>query len=252
MKTGNRLLAIVAGALVVGVGGNFLAGPAPAAVAAVAPVDAGWTVPGSQAPDLAAAARVWEERGPWGMAPKPVEPMVAEVVVPDPVPVGVVGTGKDRRAVFLVAGEGPRTFASGEELPGGGRVTGVAERSVAWTDAKGEARRRQLFVDVAADTASAAYAAADATGGTAGPRAPVPGASVATSPVTSPPAAATGVGARPSAAAANAGSPRAPRDRTGARAPREPGPRMGARGPRGADGQPGPRERPPRAERQAN
>lgn len=212
MKAGNRLLAIVGSALVVGGVGNFMAGPAPAAVAAVAPVDAGWTAPGGNAPDLAAAARVWEERGPWGMAPKPVETVVAEAVVPDPVPVGVVGAGKDRRAVFLVAGEGPRTFAPGEELPGGGRVTGVGERNVAWTDAKGEARKRQLFLDVVADASPVAYAAAEtmAPGPVPGPggsrapaHAPAPLAAASAAPmVPATVAGATVSGARPAQAAA--------------------------------------------------
>lgn len=212
MKAGNRLLAIVGSALVVGGVGNFMAGPAPAAVAAVAPVDAGWTAPGGNAPDLAAAARVWEERGPWGMAPKPVETVVAEAVVPDPVPVGVVGAGKDRRAVFLVAGEGPRTFAPGEELPGGGRVTGVGERNVAWTDAKGEARKRQLFLDVVADASPVAYAAAEAMapgpvpgpGGSRAPaHAPAPLAAASAAPmVPATVAGATVSGARPAQAAA--------------------------------------------------
>lgn len=212
MKAGNRLLAIVGSALVVGGVGNFMAGPAPAAVAAVAPVDAGWTAPGGNAPDLAAAARVWEERGPWGMAPKPVETVVAEAVVPDPLPVGVVGAGKDRRAVFLVAGEGPRTFAPGEELPGGGRVTGVGERNVAWTDAKGEARKRQLFLDVVADASPVAYAAAEAMapgpvpgpGGSRTPaHAPAPLAAASAAPmVPATVAGATVSGARPAQAAA--------------------------------------------------
>ena len=212
MKAGNRLLAIVGSALVVGGVGNFMAGPAPAAVAAVAPVDAGWTAPGGDAPDLAAAARVWEERGPWGMAPKPVETVVAEAVVPDPLPVGVVGAGKDRRAVFLVAGEGPRTFAPGEELPGGGRVTGVGERNVAWTDAKGEARKRQLFLDVVADASPVAYAAAEAMapgpvpgpGGSRAPaHAPAPLAAASAAPMApATVAGATVSGARPAAAAA--------------------------------------------------
>lgn len=214
MKAGNRLLAIVGSALVVGGVGNFMAGPAPAAVAAVAPVDAGWTAPGGNAPDLAAAARVWEERGPWGMAPKPVETVVAEAVVPDPLPVGVVGAGKDRRAVFLVAGEGPRTFAPGEELPGGGRVTGVGERNVAWTDAKGEARKRQLFLDVAADASPVAYAAAEtmAPGPVPGPgpggsrapaHAPAPLAAASAAPMApATVAGATVSGARPAQAAA--------------------------------------------------
>lgn len=212
MKAGNRLLAIVGSALVVGGVGNFMAGPAPAAVAAVAPVDAGWTAPGGNAPDLAAAARVWEERGPWGMAPKPVETVVAEAVVPDPVPVGVVGAGKDRRAVFLVAGEGPRTFAPGEELPGGGRVTGVGERNVAWTDAKGEARKRQLFLDVVADASPVAYAAAEtmAPGPVPGPggsrapaHAPAPLAAASAAPMApATVAGATVSGARPAQAAA--------------------------------------------------
>lgn len=212
MKAGNRLLAIVGSALVVGGVGNFMAGPAPAAVAAVAPVDAGWTAPGGNAPDLAAAARVWEERGPWGMAPKPVETVVAEAVVPDPLPVGVVGAGKDRRAVFLVAGEGPRTFAPGEELPGGGRVTGVGERNVAWTDAKGEARKRQLFLDVVADASPVAYAAAEAMapgpvpgpGGSRAPaHAPAPLAAASAAPMApATVAGATVSGARPAQAAA--------------------------------------------------
>lgn len=212
MKAGNRLLAIVGSALVVGGVGNFMAGPAPAAVAAVAPVDAGWTAPGGDAPDLAAAARVWEERGPWGMAPKPVETVVAEAVVPDPLPVGVVGAGKDRRAVFLVAGEGPRTFAPGEELPGGGRVTGVGERNVAWTDAKGEARKRQLFLDVVADASPVAYAAAEAMapgpvpgpGGSRAPaHAPAPLAAASAAPMApATVAGATVSGARPAQAAA--------------------------------------------------
>lgn len=212
MKAGNRLLAIVGSALVVGGVGNFMAGPAPAAVAAVAPVDAGWTAPGGDAPDLAAAARVWEERGPWGMAPKPVETVVAEAVVPDPLPVGVVGAGKDRRAVFLVAGEGPRTFAPGEELPGGGRVTGVGERNVAWTDAKGEARKRQLFLDVVADASPVAYAAAEtmAPGPVPGPggsrapaHAPAPLAAASAAPMApATVAGATVSGARPAQAAA--------------------------------------------------
>lgn len=141
-----RLASIFAAALLLGAGGNLLFGASPAEVKPVAAAELPWQPVAMRLPDLATADGVWEARAPWGAAPKPVEPPPAPPP-PPPMPVGIVGTGNAREAIFLVSGAGGLRLGAGGVLPDGGRVLEVSALKVVWVDGAGERQERRMFLD---------------------------------------------------------------------------------------------------------
>lgn len=125
-------------------------------VAAVA-----WSLPEDAPVDAAAARQVWQERGPWGRAA--AEAVGTGAPAPQPLPVGVIAAKDQWQALFFMPGGNVVRLAEGEPLPTGGEVKSISPTVVAWTDAAGEAHRRELLVD-ADPRPSALPTAAPATG----------------------------------------------------------------------------------------
>ena len=146
MKARMRYGAMVGGAFLFGAFANLLLGPSPRAVTPVVPAETAWQVLGMRVPDLAAADAGWEARAPWGAAPKPVEPPPPPPP-PPPMPVGVVGSGGTRQAIFLIAGAGELRLGVGGVLPDGGRVLEIGAMKVIWVDGAGERHERRMFID---------------------------------------------------------------------------------------------------------
>lgn len=97
-------------------------------------------------PDLKETDRVWVDRGPWGVPPKP-PPVPTPPPPPAPVPVGIVATKRGPEVVFVVPGGEPFRVRVGAALPGGGRVTGVSRLGVRWIDRDGKKQQRELLSD---------------------------------------------------------------------------------------------------------
>lgn len=146
MNARTRTLIVLVVAALAGVAGNALFGPSPAAVVPVVAAEAPWTDVGMRVPDLAAADAAWEASAPWGAAPKPEEPPPPPPP-PPPVPVGIVGTGKARQALFRIDGTSDLRLGVGDALPDGGRVLAIDGMKVTWVDGAGRRHERRMFVD---------------------------------------------------------------------------------------------------------
>ena len=136
---------LLGGALLLGGLANVLLGASPGRVKPLAAVDPDWQPVAMRVPDLAALDPTWEARAPWGAAPKPVEPPPPPPP-PPPAPVGIVGTGSARQAIFMIHGAGELRVGAGGMLPDGGQVLEVSARTVAWTDGAGARQERRMFV----------------------------------------------------------------------------------------------------------
>ena len=137
---------LLGGALLLGGLANVLLGASPGKVKPLAAVDPDWQPVAMRMPELPALDPTWEARTPWGAAPKPVEPPPPPPP-PPPAPVGIVGTGSARQAIFMIHGAGELRVGAGGMLPDGGRVLEVSARTVAWTDGAGARQERRMFVE---------------------------------------------------------------------------------------------------------
>ena len=137
---------LLGGALLLGGLANVLLGASPGKVKPLAAADPDWQPVAMRMPELAALDSTWEARTPWGAAPKPVEPPPPPPP-PPPAPVGIVGTGSARQAIFMIHGAGELRVGAGGMLPDGGRVLEVSARTVAWTDGAGARQERRMFVE---------------------------------------------------------------------------------------------------------
>lgn len=145
-RHGRQLLPPVA-ALLLGALAWLLIGNGPDLAAARQDGMAGWTLPAATGPDLAAAQAAWQTRPPWGTTAAETAAAEAAEAAARPVPVGVVVEDDGLAALFVTAGGNPQRLHEGDPLPGGGQVTAIARNRVGWTDADGNARQRELFVD---------------------------------------------------------------------------------------------------------
>lgn len=145
MSPNARILSILGLGLLAGMAANALFGPSPATMAAIAPIREAWTPVGMRLPDIAAADTRWEARAPRGAAPKVVEALPPPP--PPPVPVGIVGNGRARQAIFLVGGAGDFRGGVGARLPDGGRILAISGMMVDWVDGGGTRRSRRMFID---------------------------------------------------------------------------------------------------------
>ena len=136
---------LLAGALALGAVANMLVGPSPGKVKPVVTADLPWQPVAMRVPELALLDPTWEARAPWGAAPRPVEPPPAPPP-PPPTPVGIVGAGSAKRAIFMIHGAGELRVGVGGALPDGGRVLEVSARNVVWTDGAGARQERRMFV----------------------------------------------------------------------------------------------------------
>lgn len=105
-----------------------------------------WSLPEDAPVDAAAAREVWEKRAPWGRAAAAATAATG-APAPQPLPVGVIAAGGQWQALFFMPGGDVVRLAKGEALPTGGEVKAISPTVVAWTDAAGEAHRRELLVD---------------------------------------------------------------------------------------------------------
>ncbi|MBW8311783.1 MAG: hypothetical protein K0M64_07065 [Rhizobium sp.] len=105
-----------------------------------------WSLPEDAPVDAAAARVVWEKRAPWGRAAASATAATG-APAPQPLPVGVIAAGGQWQALFFMPGGEVVRLAKGEALPTGGEVKAISPTVVAWTDAAGEAHRRELLVD---------------------------------------------------------------------------------------------------------
>lgn len=121
-----------------------------------------WSLPVDAAVDATAAREVWDKRAPWGRAAA-TEVAATAGAAAQPLPVGVIAAAGQWQALFFMPGGEVVRLAKGEALPTGGEVKAISPTVVAWTDAAGDARRRELLVD-ADPRPEAAPAAAPATG----------------------------------------------------------------------------------------
>lgn len=121
-----------------------------------------WSLPVDAAVDATAAREVWDKRAPWGRAAA-TEVAATAGAAAQPLPVGVIAAAGQWQALFFMPGGEVVRLAKGEALPTGGEVKAISPTVVAWTDAAGDAHRRELLVD-ADPRPEAAPAAAPATG----------------------------------------------------------------------------------------
>ncbi|MBY4597482.1 hypothetical protein K3217_18360 [bacterium BD-1] len=105
-----------------------------------------WSLPEDAPVDASAARAVWEKRAPWGRAAA-AETAATGAAAPQPLPVGVIAAAGQWQALFFMPGGEVVRLAKGEALPTGGEVKAISPTVVAWTDAAGEAHRRELLVD---------------------------------------------------------------------------------------------------------
>ena len=136
---------LLAGALALGAVANMLVGPSPGKVKPVVTADLPWQPVDMRVPELALLDPTWEARAPWGAAPRPVEPPPAPPPPPQ-TPVGIVGAGSAKRAIFMIHGAGELRVGVGGALPDGGRVLEVSARNVVWTDGAGARQERHMFL----------------------------------------------------------------------------------------------------------
>lgn len=137
---------LLGGALLLGILGNLLFGASPRKVKPLAAADPDWQPVAMRVPDLAALDATWEARAPWGAMPRPVEPPPPPPP-PPPAPVGIVGTGSAKQAIFMIHGVGEVRVGAGDMLPDGGRVLEVSAMSVVWNDGDGVRQERRLFLE---------------------------------------------------------------------------------------------------------
>lgn len=143
MKERLRRALPVLGPLLVGALAYLLLGAGPRSGPTRDTVPSAWALPAGSAPDLAAAETVWKDRTPWGNAAGSDAGAEANNVVP----VGVVAGRDGLEALFALPGAPLIRAREGDDLPGGGRVTGITPTQVSWTDSEGKTLRRELFVD---------------------------------------------------------------------------------------------------------
>ena len=139
-----RFFAFLLAGLLVGGAANVLFGASPETMAAIAPVAETWAPDGMRLPDLAVADVTWRTRAPRGAAPV----VIAEVAAPPPppIPVGIVGIGRARQAIFLADGKDFRGGV-GARLPDGGRILAISGMMVNWVDGAGKRHSRRMFID---------------------------------------------------------------------------------------------------------
>ena len=137
---------LLGGALLLGGLANLLFGASPGKVKPLAAVDQDWQPVAMRVPDLVALDPVWEARAPWGALPKPAEPPPPPPP-PPPAPVGIVGTGSAKQAIFMIHDAGELRVGAGGMLPDGGQVLEVLARKVVWTDGAGVRQERRMFVE---------------------------------------------------------------------------------------------------------
>ena len=137
---------LLGGALLLGVLANLLFGASPGKIKPLAAADPAWQPVAMRVPDLAPLDATWEARAPWGALPKPVEPPPPPPP-PPPTPVGIVGTGSAKQAIFIIHGAGELRVGVGGMLPDGGQVLEVSAKSVVWTDGAGVRQERRLFLE---------------------------------------------------------------------------------------------------------
>lgn len=130
--------------LLLGAALNVLFGPSPSTLAAIAPIGDTWAPEDMRLPDLATADATWKARAPRGTAPV----VVAEVAPPPPppIPVGIVGVGRARQAIFMADGTDFRGGV-GARLPDGGRILAISGMMVDWVDGAGKRHSRRMFID---------------------------------------------------------------------------------------------------------
>lgn len=145
MNARARFATLLVASLATGIAANFLLGPSPATMAAIRPAAESWAPLGMRVPNLASADTVWQSRAPRGAAPKVEE--AAPPPPPPPVPVGIVGSGRTRQAIFLVGGTGDFRGGIGAALPDGGRILAISGMMVNWVDGAGKRHSRRMFVD---------------------------------------------------------------------------------------------------------
>lgn len=135
-----------AGPFVAGVLGYLLLGAGPHSSAARDTVPIDWALPVDAPPDMAAATELWRARSPWGAAAAGDNAAAAEndsAIVP----VGVFAERGGLVALFAIPDAPLFRVRQGERLPNGGQVTSISPTGVGWTNAKGQTRQRQLFID---------------------------------------------------------------------------------------------------------
>lgn len=145
----NLWVRTVIGLLLAATVGGLLAfrGDLPRTEVASAAAVSGWSLPAPARPALEAADRIWDERAPWG-APPPPPPPPEPPPPPPPVPVGVVMSGRETYAVFVVRGSALEyRVRRGEKLPDGGRLLKVSRTHVVWKDGKGVRHEQELLAD---------------------------------------------------------------------------------------------------------
>lgn len=135
-----------AGPFLVGVLGYLLLGAGPHSSAARATVPVDWALPVDAAPDMAAAAELWRSRSPWGAVAAGAD-AASDANDKAIVPVGVLALRDGLVALFSIPDAPLLRVRQGDRLPNGGQVTSISPTGVAWTDAKGQTRQRQLFID---------------------------------------------------------------------------------------------------------
>lgn len=180
---------LLSAALLMGVLANLLFGASPGKVKPLDAADPAWQPVTMRVPQLAGLDATWEARAPWGAAPKPVEPPPPPPP-PPPTPVGIVGAGSAKQAIFMIHGAGELRVGVGGVLPDGGRVQEVSAKTVVWLDGEGVRHERRMFlapVDLPASTAPAGSQQPSALpGGTLPFPGPIPGLRSSPGPSSSP------------------------------------------------------------------
>lgn len=135
-----------AGPFLVGVLGYLLLGAGPHSSAARDTLPVDWSLPVDAPPDMAAATELWRTRSPWGAVAAGTD---AGAAANDNaiVPVGVFSERGGLVALFAIPDAPSFRARQGDRLPNGGQVTSISPTGVGWTDAKGQTRQRQLFID---------------------------------------------------------------------------------------------------------
>ena len=135
-----------AGPFVVGVLGYLLLGAGPHSSASRDTVPVDWALPVDAAPDMAAAAELWRSRSPWGAVAAGAD-AASDATDQAILPVGVFKLRDGLVALFAIPDAPLLRVRQGDRLPNGGQVTSISATGVGWTNAKGETRQRQLFID---------------------------------------------------------------------------------------------------------
>lgn len=130
----------------VGVLGYLLLGAGPRSGPARDTVPVDWALPVAAAPDLAAAGELWRTRSPWGAVAVGAD-AASDQDDNATLPVGVFAERDGLVALFAIPDAPLLRVRQGDRLPRGGQVTSISPTGVSWTNAKGQTRQRQLFID---------------------------------------------------------------------------------------------------------